>query len=61
MEFKEVTNTRTGKKSFYVDNTKVSEYVYSFKTLLCRRTGNNYNSSLTYRKNNGIYNVYSMN
>lgn len=60
MQFKEVINLKTNKRFYYVDNKKVNSETYTYKMLLCRQKGYNYNSSITYEKDNKIYNLYSM-
>lgn len=59
--FKIVTNQTTGRNTYYLDCVRVSKEKFYNIEKLCQIKGMNYNSSVSLRHKNRIYDFYHYN
>ena len=56
-EFKEVTNLQTNKKTYFINNKRVSFYKFYGDQMFCSVEGLRYNTSYTYTNKNKRYSI----
>lgn len=60
MDFIEVIHTKNHKRTYYIDDKKVTGEIY-LEMLLIRSKNYKTNSAKMYKKDDKIYNVYTLN
>ena len=61
MDFKTTVNKTTNKKTYFIDNKRVSFDKFDEKQIICKLKGLSYNSSLTISNKKYIYHYFSFN